>query len=586
MTPCTDSGVMVFEVAAISPTRIAVLLDAIETDYQMAAIAGACRAARSSEFRVSIIAGGRLPPSPEITSARNFVYGLIPQLDIAGLVVLGASLAHLCGIDRFRDWLGSLGDKPCITVGLNLKDMPHVYADGAHGVRAMIRHLIDVHNRRRIAYVSGPSEGPEAAERYRCYRLALQEQGVGLDERLIVEQADLGWTDGIMATGALFDKRRFTPRTLEAIVCMNDEMARGVLEALRRRSIAVPEQMVVVGLDDSPSAAAANPPLTAIARHVEQQAYTATRNLIAALEQGVAPSSEIQTAEVVLRTSCGCLARLTNDTADSALARPGAVHTCRISLLEHRCSIVSAMLEVAGDRILSSHAWEERVIDALLRDLTLGNTTHVVREFESMARRHTASGGDVLACHDILTTLRSQVLGWGGTEPETRPILEDLMQEARLVIGRVALDSERNRRDMLERRLYAIAETCHALLHRASLGDLAAVLNEQLPLMGIKGFVVSRFCGRERPSGELEVVARRSPDDCYDARSTVRAQDLGLDASLEHAGVTVIEPLAFGTTPMGIAAFTWGAELPRHYEMLRAMLSAALRSVELRDGAG
>jgi len=49
---------------------------------------------------------------------------------------------------------------------------------------------------------------------------------------------------------------------------------------------------------------------------------------------------------------------------------------------------------------------------------------------------------------------------------------------------------------------------------------------------------------------------------------------------LEQEGVVLLEPLEFGPTPLGVAAFTWVAAMPEHYVQLREVLGVRKRSVD------
>lgn len=566
-----------------SALRIAVLVDNIESDYRKEVVAGITRAARTSNAQVLVVAGGWLNASADLPPARNFIYELLPQARLDGMIVLGGSLARFCGIERFQDWMQRFGHIPCVTIGLEIEGFACVAAPSTVGIHAAIGHLVEVHRRRRIAFIRGPSSGPEAESRFQAYSTALVAHGLHLDERLVVELEQLDWSDGMAAVGKLFDKRRFTPRTLEAILCVNDDVARGVLEGLRKRSITVPDQVAVVGFDNGSSTEFTNPPLTTVDQRVEQQGYLAARNLLAAIEQGDPPASESLETQLVLRSSCGCPTHLENASNALSTVNSGVASTCRLALLERRATIATALVRAARGRLANAPEWEQRVLDALLRDLTTGNTMYVVREFESLAHRYASDGSDISTCHDVLTALRLEVLCHEGADPKTRPLLEDLLQEARMMLGRVSVNVERSRQEMLGSRMRTIARRCVGVLERGSVADLTAALDEQLTAIGIQGFTISRFCEADSDTPALEVVARRSSGNWCVADTRIELRDLGIDATLEPERVIVVEPLESGSHPLGIAALSTGTALPEHVEQLRELLSLALRAIQLHQ---
>jgi hypothetical protein len=59
---------------------------------------------------------------------------------------------------------------------------------------------------------------------------------------------------------------------------------------------------------------------------------------------------------------------------------------------------------------------------------------------------------------------------------------------------------------------------------------------------------------------------------------------LGIDSALEREDTLVVEPLEFAGSPVGIAAFAWGAHNPVHYEVLREVLSTAIYGLTKNAG--
>jgi alanine racemase len=90
---------------------------------------------------------------------------------------------------------------------------------------------------------------------------------------------------------------------------MSDILAVGALQAAAEDGVSVPEQLSVVGFDDSPAARQATPPLTTIAQPHEEKGRLAAQLLTEAIERGGAPRgrshSEILPTELVVRGSTG-----------------------------------------------------------------------------------------------------------------------------------------------------------------------------------------------------------------------------------------------------------------------------------------
>lgn len=562
--------------ASSEPFRIALVIDHIESDYHAEIIAGALRAARSSPVRILIVAGGWLG-TPSEPVARNFVHDLLCKARLDGLLFLGGSLSNHSGVAHFREWIRRFESIPSVVIGVDVPGLAHVRVDNGVGVHALVSHLIERHNRRRIAFIRGPAESGEAEARRLAYLQALHDHGIPSDDRLIVS-GGLDRKYGAIGVSQLFDERHFTTSTLNAIVAVNDDVGLGALEELTRRAILVPEPVSLVGFDDAESARIANPPMTTVNQRVEVQGYTAMRGLIDALEGGRPPSSMILQPNVVIRVSCGCGRQVQNQVSATSPLQPKLARSCRLALIERRSIVIAELARAAAGRIVGTGGWESKLLDALDRNLGTPDATGFGEEVERLVRRQLSLGHDAIAYHDVLTALRSQVLVCASVEPDIRPRIEDIFHESRLTVARSAADVERDRQRTMTLRMRTITKSCLSLFGTGKPGDLAAALEEHLPLMGISTFIVSRFRDG-RPLDELDVFAQHSSLMHAGRSAVLSASELGLDAIFEQQGAIVVEPLEYDGEPMGIASFTWGAHDPVHYEQLRELLSAALRAI-------
>jgi LacI family transcriptional regulator len=173
-----------------------------------------------------------------------------------------------------------------------------VEVDNEMGAYTAVTHLVRL-GRRRIALITGPSTSPAAEDRKRGYLKALHERMVRVDESLIV-QGDFTETSGYEGM------RRLLPHEPDAVFVASDTMALGALRALRGAGKHVPDEVALVGFDDTPQAATANPSLTTIRQPIQQTGVLAVEMLIDMLENGGDPPRRIVLpTELVIRASCG-----------------------------------------------------------------------------------------------------------------------------------------------------------------------------------------------------------------------------------------------------------------------------------------
>jgi LacI family transcriptional regulator len=178
-----------------------------------------------------------------------------------------------------------------------------VTADNRSGSAALVSHLIETHGRRRLYHVDGPPTAPDARER----RLALHELlGAHPDCQII------GRYEGLFSVGSgeeageklLAARGESLP---DAVVCANDQMAIGVLQAFAKAGVRVPEQVAVVGFDDIFPGSLYDPPLTTVHQPMRLLGERAcTRLLDRIARPSLRPKVELLPTELVLRSSCGC----------------------------------------------------------------------------------------------------------------------------------------------------------------------------------------------------------------------------------------------------------------------------------------
>jgi LacI family transcriptional regulator len=127
-------------------------------------------------------------------------------------------------------------------------------SDDAQGARLAVEHLMKT-GRRRIAHVTGPLSFFSVRERAGAYR-----EIAGDAEPVMYGVWSENW--GHEAVEKIWSRAGEKP---DAVFCGNDQIARGVIDALRERSIRVPEDVAVVGFDNwEIMAAGTRPPLTSV----------------------------------------------------------------------------------------------------------------------------------------------------------------------------------------------------------------------------------------------------------------------------------------------------------------------------------
>ena len=178
-----------------------------------------------------------------------------------------------------------------------------VTADNLSGSAAVVTHLIRDHGRRRLFWVHGPADSPDSRER----RLGLDHvlganphcQLVGFFQGYYSVQSGEQAGEALLAMG-----RENLP---DAVVSANDQMAIGVLKALARAGVRVPQDVAVVGFDDIFPGSLCDPPLTTVHQPMRMMGERACARLLDRIANpALPPAVELLPTELVLRSSCGC----------------------------------------------------------------------------------------------------------------------------------------------------------------------------------------------------------------------------------------------------------------------------------------
>lgn len=159
----------------------------------------------------------------------------------------------------------------------------------------------------RVGLISGPLQDPVAGiSRLEGYKKALAENGIPFEPPL-VQEGDFRLNGGYEGMLRLLTLRQRPT----AIFATNDEMAIGAIKACREKGLQVPNDLAIVGFDDTPFATMSEPLLTTIAQPIYQLGATAAQLLIQFMEEGSVPEKRvILPCQLKIRESCGAKLKL------------------------------------------------------------------------------------------------------------------------------------------------------------------------------------------------------------------------------------------------------------------------------------
>jgi DNA-binding LacI/PurR family transcriptional regulator len=200
--------------------------------------------------------------------------------------------AVLVNVDAEESAFLSGPGRPLVSMGLSGPSLPSVDPENEAGTVAAIQHLVS-RGCRRIAMIAGLERNPCARERLAGYRSAMR--AAGLPESVF--SADFTRSGAAKATRLLL---RTTPGT-DAVFAASDLMATAALQVLIGSGRRVPDDVAVVGFDDSPPALMTTPALSTVRQPVEKLAALAVRTLLD--PAGTRPPDQRMPTRLVVRAS-------------------------------------------------------------------------------------------------------------------------------------------------------------------------------------------------------------------------------------------------------------------------------------------
>lgn len=216
------------------------------------------------------------PVLPGSVYERDYVEAFV-DTGIAAAIFLSSSNTLQNADDSARALLESRGvPYLCINGGFAEGESPVISTDDWRAAELAVEHLYDL-GHRRIGMCAGPLGNIPADRRVEGFLNAMDARGIEDAEDLVVRH-HFSIDGGRYAADALLDL------DVTAIVASSDEMALGAIRATKRRGLRVPEDVSVIGYNDSYILEFTDPPLTSVSQPVEHISQACARTLVTMIQ--------------------------------------------------------------------------------------------------------------------------------------------------------------------------------------------------------------------------------------------------------------------------------------------------------------
>lgn len=510
---CISPDMEVKSSPSASPITLGLLADRFDEPYQQAILRTIEGAAQQRGANLLAFAGGIPGSTVRGSDMRSLMFDLVTSRTVDGVILLAGTMVNQLGIEGLSTMLERMSGLPVCAIAVEVPGAPSIVVDNEAGVKQVMRHLVEHHGAKRFGFVRGPVRNKEAEARFAAFEAAMERAGIAVDPRYVhggdfLRASGFKAVDDWLETG---DAKELP----DAILCANDEMAIGVLRALVRRGIRVPEDTRVVGFDGIDVARLSNPPLTTVRQPLEDLAMMAVRTLMDSIHgRKVSPLQTLET-HLVVRESCGCQLQLTS-TGQSQFAEEAADASSASSSPEgfaaafqrFRQPLQAELARVARGEFSGFPGWDSNLLSTFSDQVT-GKNTAFVQGLGQLVGQVYSKGLDVNRFQDIITAFRRFALSCCGDDHKLRTHAENVLQEARLVVAHATERSQAERGIELERFALLLSDINAALTRTYDLDELCKAACTVLPKLGIQTFYLCGYdADAEVPEGQLPQRAR------------------------------------------------------------------------------
>jgi len=241
------------------------------------------------------------PCDSKSMSVTDEVVNMVKQARIAGLILTPP-------LSEMPEFVKSLVALDVKVVRIMSGDVapdelsPCVMVNDREAAQTITQHLIDL-GHKDIGFLAGDAEHMSTIERYKGYRRALKASNIEFNKSLVIE-GDYSFDSGVNGAKKLMSGKSTSANQPTAIFSCNDEIAAGALFAARLMNISIPEQLSIVGFENSPFSRQTWPKLTTADQPNNQIAEDAANLLISQVrKQKNQPTISQYVPELIIRDS-------------------------------------------------------------------------------------------------------------------------------------------------------------------------------------------------------------------------------------------------------------------------------------------
>ena len=290
----------------------------------------------------------------------------VNEMNLDGAIVLTGTICHYVSNEEIRNVFKSFKPLPLVSVNVKIPGVATVMSDSDKGFTNLVTHLVEKHKLKKFLFLTSETRSFEIRRRLQIFKSVLKKHSLSIPSRNILHGSYTFYS----AENAIRNYMNEYGTDFEAVVCITDEMAYGIISGLEGKGISVPEDVIVTGFDDTAIAKSSYPTLTSVNQQVFKQGELSAEVLWKQILGEKVPSVTVVETSSIMRQSCGCIKK--SDGVNNSVDCNG------------RYAKNASVLSFNGTlKYLSVQEQIQRVqyhVNRLQGNLTLDELTHNLRE--------------------------------------------------------------------------------------------------------------------------------------------------------------------------------------------------------------
>lgn len=531
-------------------------------------------AAQKNDVNLIIYSGGMINFPDELESTA--IYDFVDTNKLDGLIIWTGNINWLTSPEETKSFVYKYDYIPTISLETKIDGVTSIVWDDFNPMREAIIHLIEVHKKRRIAFIRGVSSHFGVNQRYKAYIHTLNEYGISIDEDIIIDDLLFINHDGVKRL------ERLWMQGVDAIVAYNDMNARFVTMVMENNKLPF---MPIVGFDDEIEGDADKPFLTTVRPPICELGSHAIEVILAKIKGVQVSELAVLPCKFIVRQSCGCTAGLLmkEDIFREKIDIQSFSQIINNSESTEIKNVVKSVIDIPENIDIS---WIPNLLSLFFDEVKTDKDQGFFNFLEKLLIQTASQNNNQEIFQDIILLLQFFMDSLTPNNMVSCIKAQNVLSGAINLIADIKMQSEINKRLKAEQRYFYIISFKQLISNASDMNDLIKRIKSSLKMIGVSSCYLSLYENRGVSTEKARLILAYNKETFMDIN-----QDISIFPSVQLVpdGILsnderfelILKPLYFHKRQIGFVLFGDTLKNSSEYEQLSQIISTAINGVML-----